>query len=134
MSNPLDKLPTQIPKVKEYDLKTVKARSNALVEKSLQVLEEFLNSDASLKDKASIGFKVLNQHIVILDKVEKLEFMKIHKRNLVLKNNILVSKALEDNDPDNAYKKVEAIAQEDDEPSLNMGWDLLRAGDNSSLN
>lgn len=121
----LDKLPTAT-KTKDYDLKTLKAKSNALVAKSLEVLDQFMDSDAPLKDKATLGFKVLTQHIVILDKVEKIEFMKLHKSNLVLKNNILVQKSLEDNDTDGAYKRAMQI---DDEPSLDLGWNFIAEGD-----
>ena len=104
----------------------MKAKSNALVAKSLEVLDQFMDSDAPLKDKATLGFKVLTQHIVILDKVEKIEFMKLHKSNLVLKNNILVQKSLEDNDTDGAYKRAMQI---DDEPSLDLGWNFIAEGD-----
>ena len=97
-----------------------------MVAKSLEVLDQFMDSDASLKDKATLGFKVLTQHIVILDKVEKIEFMKLHKSNLVLKNNILVQKSLEDNDTDGAYKRAMQI---DDEPSLDLGWNFIAEGD-----
>ena len=105
-TNKLDQL-DRLPKPrnsKDYDLKTLKAKSNSLVAKALEAMEVFMDSDASAKDKAQMGFKIMQNHIVILDKVEKLEFVKLHKSNLVLKNNMMLQKSL--NDDGSEYKKL----------------------------
>ena len=90
-----------------------------------------MQSDASLKDKAQMGFKILTQHITILDRVERVEFMKLNKANLVLKNNMLLQKTLSGDDSE--YKKV--VADNNDvSDNLDMGWDLIANGDTSQLN
>ena len=126
----LDKLKTS-PKTKDYDIKTIKAKSNALVAKSLEVLDQYMESNATLKDKAQMGFKILTQHITILDRVERVEFMKLNKANLVLKNNMMLQKSLTGDDSE--YKKIvaEEVGASD---NLDMGWDLIANGDTSQLN
>ena len=126
----LDKLKGSV-KTKDYDIKTIKAKSNSLVAKSLEVLDEYMQSDASLKDKAQMGFKILTQHITILDRVERVEFMKLNKANLVLKNNMMLQRSLSGDDSE--YKKVVA-EQTSASDNLDMGWDLIANGDTSQLN
>lgn len=109
----LDELKTT-PKVKNYDLKVLKAKSNSILPLAMKAMEDFMLSDKeSLKDKASMGFKIVNQHIVLLDKEEKLEFIKLNKSNLVLKNNMLLQKSLADDGSD--YKKMVNI-----EPKMDL--------------
>lgn len=126
----LDKLKGSV-KTKDYDIKTIKAKSNSLVAKSLEVLDEYMQSDASLKDKAQMGFKILTQHITILDRVERVEFMKLNKANLVLKNNMMLQRSLSGDDSE--YKKV-VVEQTSASDNLDMGWDLIANGDTSQLN
>ena len=126
----LDKLKGSV-KTKDYDIKTIKAKSNSLVAKSLEVLDEYMQSDASLKDKAQMGFKILTQHITILDRVERVEFMKLNKANLVLKNNMMLQRSLLGDDSE--YKKV-VTEQTSSSDNLDMGWDLIANGDTSQLN
>lgn len=126
----LDKLKGS-PKVKDYNIKALKAKSNSMVAKSLEVLEEYMESNAPLKDKAQMGFKILTQHITILDREERVEFMKLTKANAVLKNNMLLQKTLTGDDSE--YKKV--VADNNDvSDNLDMGWDLIANGDTSQLN
>ena len=126
----LDKLKGSV-KTKDYDIKTIKAKSNSLVAKSLEVLDEYMQSDVSLKDKAQMGFKILTQHITILDRVERVEFMKLNKANLVLKNNMMLQRSLSGDDSE--YKKV-VVEQTSASDNLDMGWDLIANGDTSQLN
>lgn len=120
----LDELKTT-PKVKNYDLKVLKAKSNAILPLAMKAMEDFMLSEKeTLKDKASMGFKIINQHIVLLDKEEKLEFIKLNKSNLVLKNNMLLQKSLADDGSD--YKK--AIVT-DESPELDLGWNFIEQGD-----
>ena len=123
----LDKIKT-VNKTKNYDLKVLKAKSNALVAKAIETLEAFMDDeDISLKDKATMGFKIVQNHIVILDKEEKLEFIKLNKQNAVLRNNMLLAKSL--NDDGSEYK---ALVEKDNlEPSLDLGWDFIQQGDTS---
>lgn len=124
----LDKLKGGKP-VKDYDLKTLKAKSNNLVALALAEMEKYMNStEIPNKDKAAMGFKILQNHIVILDKVEKLEFLRLNKSNLVLKNNFLLRRSLEDGD--DGYKK---LTEDDIEPSLDLGGEYLLQG-NKSVN
>lgn len=120
----LDELKTT-PKVKNYDLKVLKAKSNAILPLAMKAMEDFMLSEKeTLKDKAAMGFKIINQHIVLLDKEEKLEFIKLNKSNLVLKNNMLLQKSLADDGSD--YKK--AIVT-DESPELDLGWNFIEQGD-----
>lgn len=125
----LDKIKT-VTKTKNYDLKVLKAKSNALVAKAMETLEEFMDDkDISLKDKATMGFKIVQNHIVILDKEEKLEFIKLNKQNAVLRNNMLLAKSL--NDDGSEYK---ALVEADDMPSLDMGLHFLEQGGDKGFN
>ena len=121
----LDKLPKPR-NSKDYDLKTLKAKSNSLVAKAMEAMEVFMDSDASAKDKAQMGFKIMQNHIVILDKVEKLEFVKLHKSNLVLKNNMMLQKSL--NDDGSEYKKL-VDTDKDVEANFDLGLEFILEGD-----
>lgn len=93
-------------RIKDYDLKTLKAKSNKMVALALEAIEQYMSDpEVPVKDKAQMGMKVVTNHIVILDKVEKLEFVKLNKNNLVLKNNKLLKETLED-DSGEGYKKL----------------------------
>lgn len=117
-------------RVKDYDLKTLKAKSNKMVALALQAMEEFMEDPSvSVKDKAQMGMKIVTNHIVILDKVEKLEFVKLNKNNLVLKNNKLLKESLEDESGE-GYKK---LVNQDNEPSLDLGLEFLKDGDRNYL-
>ena len=92
-------------RIKDYDLKTLKAKSNKMVALALEAIEQYMSDpEVPVKDKAQMGMKVVTNHIVILDKVEKLEFVKLNKNNLVLKNNKLLKESLEDDGSE--YKKL----------------------------
>lgn len=100
----LDKLKDSS-RIKDYDLKTLKAKSNKMVALALEAIEQYMSDpEVPVKDKAQMGMKVVTNHIVILDKVEKLEFVKLNKNNLVLKNNKLLKESLEDDGSE--YKKL----------------------------
>lgn len=95
-------------RIKDYDLKTLKAKSNKMVALALEAIEQYMSDpEVPVKDKAQMGMKVVTNHIVILDKVEKLEFVKLNKNNLVLKNNKLLKESLEDDGSE--YKKLTSI-------------------------
>lgn len=129
MSDELDKIKTTN-KPKNYDLRVLKSKSNALVAKALETLEEFMDDkDISLKDKATMGFKIVQNHIVILDKEEKLEFIKLNKQNAVLRNNLLLSRSLADDGSE--YK---ALTESDELPTLDMGLQFLEQGGDNNFN
>lgn len=129
MSDELDKIKTTN-KPKNYDLRVLKSKSNALVAKALETLEEFMDDkDISLKDKATMGFKIVQNHIVILDKEEKLEFIKLNKQNAVLRNNLLLSRSLADDGSE--YK---ALVEKDELPTLDMGLQFLEQGGDNNFN
>ena len=115
---------------KDYDLKTLKANSNSLVAKAMEAMTLFMDDpQQSTKDKAAMGFKIVQNHIVILDKVEKIEFVKLQKSNLVLQNNKLLKQSLEDNSGGDYKKLVEQA-----EPKLDLGLHFLEQGGDSALN
>lgn len=116
-------------RIKDYDLKTLKAKSNKMVALALEAIEHYMSDpEVPVKDKAQMGMKVVTNHIVILDKVEKLEFVKLNKNNLVLKNNKLLKESLEDDGSE--YKKM---VNTDNEPSLDLGLEFLKNGDKNFL-
>ena len=116
-------------RIKDYDLKTLKAKSNKMVALALEAIEQYMSDpEVPVKDKAQMGMKVVTNHIVILDKVEKLEFVKLNKNNLVLKNNKLLKESLEDDGSE--YKKMVNM---DNEPSLDLGLEFLKNGDKNFL-
>ena len=116
-------------RIKDYDLKTLKAKSNKMVALALEAIEQYMSDPTvPVKDKAQMGMKVVTNHIVILDKVEKLEFVKLNKNNLVLKNNKLLKESLEDDGSE--YKKMVNM---DNEPSLDLGLEFLKNGDKNFL-
>ena len=116
-------------RIKDYDLKTLKAKSNKMVALALEAIEQYMSDpEVPVKDKAQMGMKVVTNHIVILDKVEKLEFVKLNKNNLVLKNNKLLKESLEDDGSE--YKKM---VNTDNEPSLDLGLEFLKNGDKNFL-
>ena len=120
----LDKLKTNKP-VKDYDLKTLKANSNTLVAKAMEAMNKFMDDpEQSNKDKAAMGFKIIQNHIIVLDKNEKIDFLKLQKSNMVLQNNKLLKQSLEDNSGGDYKKLVEQA-----EPKLDMGWEFLEKGD-----
>lgn len=124
----LDKLKDSS-RIKDYDLKTLKAKSNKMVALALEAIEQYMSDpEVPVKDKAQMGMKVVTNHIVILDKVEKLEFVKLNKNNLVLKNNKLLKESLEDDGSE--YKKM---VNTDNEPSLDLGLEFLKNGDKNFL-
>ena len=91
---------------KDYDLKTLKANSNTLVAKAMEAMNKFMDDpEQSNKDKAAMGFKIIQNHIIVLDKNEKIEFLKLQKSNMVLQNNKLLKQSLEDNSGGD-YKKL----------------------------
>ena len=121
----LDKL-KDTSRIKDYDLKTLKAKSNKMVALALQAIEQYMSDpEVPVKDKAQMGMKVVTNHIVILDKVEKLEFVKLNKNNLVLKNNKLLKETLED-DSGEGYKKLVSV---EPETKIDLGWDFIQQGD-----
>lgn len=110
---------------KDYDLKTLKANSNTLVAKAMEAMNKFMDDpEQSNKDKAAMGFKIIQNHIIVLDKNEKIEFLKLQKSNMVLQNNKLLKQSLEDNSGGDYKKLVEQA-----EPKLDMGWEFLEKGD-----
>lgn len=120
----LDKL-KDTGRIKDYDLKTLKAKSNKMVALALQAIEQYMSDpEVPVKDKAQMGMKVVTNHIVILDKVEKLEFVKLNKNNLVLKNNKLLKESLEDDGSE--YKKLVSV---EPETKIDLGWDFIQQGD-----
>lgn len=128
MTDELDKIKSGQP-VKDYSLKTLKAKSNPLVAKALAVMEQFMDDPSvNIKDKAAMGMNIVKTHIAILDKQEKSEFMKIHKHNEMLKQNKLFKEQLED-ESNREYKKLTDV--EDDTPSLDMGYHFLEHGDHT---
>lgn len=128
MADELDKIKSGQP-VKDYSLKTLKAKSNPLVAKALAVMEQFMDDPSvNIKDKAAMGMNIVKTHIAILDKQEKSEFMKIHKHNEMLKQNKLFKEQLED-ESNREYKKLTDV--EDDTPSLDMGYHFLEHGDHT---
>lgn len=125
MADELDKIKSGQP-VKDYSLKTLKAKSNPLVAKALAVMEQFMDDPSvNIKDKAAMGMNIVKTHIVILDKQEKVEFQKIHKQNAVLKNNQLIRQELEAEHGE-GYKKMVDI--EDESPVLDLGFEYLQDG------
>ena len=125
MADALDKIKSGQP-VKDYSLKTLKAKSNPLVAKALAVMEQFMDDPSvSIKDKAAMGMNIVKTHIVILDKQEKAEFQKIHKQNAVLKNNQLIRQELE-SEHGEGYKKM--VDLEDESPVLDLGFEYLQDG------
>ena len=125
MADELDKIKSGQP-VKDYSLKTLKAKSNPLVAKALAVMEQFMDDPSvSIKDKAAMGMNIVKTHIVILDKQEKAEFQKIHKQNAVLKNNQLIRQELE-SEHGEGYKKM--VDLEDESPVLDLGFEYLQDG------
>lgn len=127
MSDELDKIKSGQP-VKDYSLKTLKAKSNPLVAKALTWMDKFFDDPSiSVKDKAAMGMNVVKTHIVILDKEEKADFQKIHKQNAVLKNNQLIRQELEAEHGE-GYKKLTDL-EDDDTPTLDMGYHFLEQGD-----
>lgn len=128
MADELDKIKSGQP-VKDYSLKTLKAKSNPLVAKALAVMEQFMDDPSvNIKDKAAMGMNIVKTHIAILDKQEKSEFMKIHKHNEMLKQNKLFKEQIED-ESNREYKKLTDV--EDDTPSLDMGYHFLEHGDHT---
>lgn len=110
---------------KDYDLKTLKANSNTLVAKAMEAMNKFMDDpEQSNKDKAAMGFKIIQNHIIVLDKNEKIEFLKLQKSNMVLQNNKLLKQSLEDNSGGDYKKLVEQA-----EPKLDMGWEFIEKGD-----
>ena len=129
MADELDKIKSGQP-VKDYSLKTLKAKSNPLVAKALAVMEQFMDDPSvNIKDKAAMGMNIVKTHIVILDKQEKVEFQKIHKQNAVLKNNQLIRQELE-SEHGEGYKKLTDL-EEDESPALDMGYHFLEQGDHT---
>lgn len=129
MADELDKIKSGQP-VKDYSLKTLKAKSNPLVAKALAVMEQFMDDPSvNIKDKAAMGMNIVKTHIVILDKEEKADFQKIHKQNAVLKNNQLIRQELEAEHGE-GYKKLTDL-EDDDTPSLDMGYHFLEHGDHT---
>lgn len=125
MADELDKIKSGQP-VKDYSLKTLKAKSNPLVAKALAVMEQFMDDPSvNIKDKAAMGMNIVKTHIVILDKQEKAEFQKIHKQNAVLKNNQLIRQELE-SEHGEGYKKM--VDLEDESPVLDLGFEYLQDG------
>ena len=112
-------------RIKDYDLKTLKAKSNKMVALALEAIEQYMSDpEVPVKDKAQMGMKVVTNHIVILDKVEKLEFVKLNKNNLVLKNNKLLKESLEDDGSE--YKKMVNV---EPETKIDLGWEFIQQGD-----
>lgn len=112
-------------RIKDYDLKTLKAKSNKMVALALEAIEQYMSDpEVPVKDKAQMGMKVVTNHIVILDKVEKLEFVKLNKNNLVLKNNKLLKESLEDDGSE--YKKMVSV---EPEQKFDLGLEFLTQGD-----
>lgn len=112
-------------RIKDYDLKTLKAKSNKMVALALEAIEQYMSDpEVPVKDKAQMGMKVVTNHIVILDKVEKLEFVKLNKNNLVLKNNKLLKESLEDDGSE--YKKMVSV---EPETKIDLGWEFIQQGD-----
>ena len=120
----LDRIKTQ-DKTKNYDIKSLKAKSNTMVAKALEAMEKYMDDENTpLKDKAQMGFKIVQNHIVLLDKEEKLEFIKLNKSNLVLRNNKLLQESLLDTEGKEYKKMVET----DIEPKLDLGLHFLEQG------
>ena len=128
MTDELDKIKSGQP-VKDYSLKTLKAKSNPLVAKALAVMEEFMDDPSvSIKDKAAMGMNIVKTHIVILDKEEKADFQKIHKQNAVLKNNQLIRQELEAEHGE-GYKKLTDLEDDESASKFDLGWEFLEQGD-----
>lgn len=122
MADELDKIKSGQP-VKDYSLKTLKAKSNPLVAKALTWMDKFFDDpNISVKDKAAMGMNVVKTHIVILDKEEKADFQKIHKQNAVLKNNQLIRQELEAEHGE-GYKKL-TDAEENADMDLDIYGDF----------
>lgn len=117
----LDSLRTE-PKVKDYTLKVLKAKSNTMLSKAFAAMESALEDpNISNKDKAMLGFKVIENHLKILTKEEQQDFMKINKTNKVLQNNKLIHDAAMNGEGN--YHRFE----EEKEPELDLGKQFLAA-------